>query len=76
MTRYADDLSAVLRTLTDAVKTKGISHGDSLGAVLEVRLMSGVLVSSPRVSDQWSHQVDGATKICSGPRSGPDGSSP
>jgi hypothetical protein len=36
MAKHADSLSAVLRALADAVKTKIISTGDSLSATLEV----------------------------------------
>lgn len=36
MTRHADDLSVVLQALADAIKTKIISLGDSLGIDLEV----------------------------------------
>jgi len=36
MTRHADDLLVVLRALANAVKTKIISLGDSLGIDLEV----------------------------------------
>ena len=36
MAKHADSLSTALRALTDAVKAKSISAGDSLGATLEV----------------------------------------
>ena len=36
MAKHADSLSAMLRALADAMKTKSISAGDSLSAILEV----------------------------------------
>jgi len=36
MVKHADSLSATLRALVDAMKTKSISVGDSLRATLEV----------------------------------------
>jgi putative NADH-flavin reductase len=36
MEKHADSLSAMLRALADAVKTKSISVGDSLSATFEV----------------------------------------